>query len=112
MLLSSLSLFRKPFLLLHKNNHIHHPQEIKMKNTLSAAAISLCYLFSSSSVVQADKPITTAVGRDAPDELIAKTTKDAKSYFVHKSVIIPHDDKKHRGGEDAAATSDQWLVGE
>lgn len=30
--------------------------------------------------------------------------------FVHGTVIIPHDDKKHRGGEDAAATSDDVLV--
>lgn len=35
---------------------------------------------------------------------------DFSSYFVHKSVIIPHDEKKHRGGEDAAATSAQFLV--
>lgn len=32
------------------------------------------------------------------------------AYFVHKSVIIPHDDKIHRGGEDAASTSDRFLV--
>jgi hypothetical protein len=112
--LSSSPLFRKSFLLLHKNKNIPYPQEMKMKNALSATAISLCYLFSSSSLVQADKPITTgaAASRDAHDEVLATTTKDAKSYFLHKSVIIPHDDKKHRGGEDAAATSDQWLVGE
>jgi hypothetical protein len=111
--LSSSPLFRKSFLLLHKNKHIPYPQEMKMKNALSATAVSLCYLFSSSSLVQADKPITTgAASPDAHDEVLATTTKDAKSYFLHKSVIIPHDDKKHRGGEDAAATSDQWLVGE
>lgn len=38
------------------------------------------------------------------------TTLDLKYQFVHKSVIIPHDEKKFRGGEDAAATSDRWLV--
>jgi protein phosphatase PTC7 len=32
------------------------------------------------------------------------------SRFVHKTVIIPHDQKKHRGGEDAAATTDRLLV--
>ena len=32
------------------------------------------------------------------------------AYFVHKTVIIPHDDKKYRGGEDAAATSSHLLV--
>ena len=42
------------------------------------------------------------------EELIS--TVDVKFQFVHKSVIIPHDDKKFRGGEDAAATSDRWLV--
>lgn len=32
------------------------------------------------------------------------------AYFIHKTVIIPHDQKKHRGGEDAAAASDTLLV--
>ena len=32
------------------------------------------------------------------------------AYFIHKTVIIPHDQKKHRGGEDAAAASDTVLV--
>eukprot|EP00535_Pseudo-nitzschia_heimii_P004576 CAMPEP_0197178654 /NCGR_PEP_ID=MMETSP1423-20130617/3871_1 /TAXON_ID=476441 /ORGANISM="Pseudo-nitzschia heimii, Strain UNC1101" /LENGTH=445 /DNA_ID=CAMNT_0042628439 /DNA_START=44 /DNA_END=1381 /DNA_ORIENTATION=+ len=30
--------------------------------------------------------------------------------FAHKTVIIPHDEKKHRGGEDAASTTDTMLV--
>ena len=30
--------------------------------------------------------------------------------FVHKSVIIPHDSKLHRGGEDSATTSPNLLV--
>lgn len=30
--------------------------------------------------------------------------------FVHKTIIIPHDDKLDRGGEDAAACTDAWLV--
>jgi len=29
---------------------------------------------------------------------------------VHKTVIIPHDEKKFRGGEDSASTSDHLLV--
>jgi len=33
-----------------------------------------------------------------------------KAYFEHKTVIIPHDSKKYRGGEDAAATSLEYLV--
>jgi len=32
------------------------------------------------------------------------------AYFDHKTVLIPHDDKKHRGGEDAAATSDTMII--
>ena len=32
------------------------------------------------------------------------------AFFVHKTVIIPHDEKKYRGGEDAAATSSHLLV--
>ena len=32
------------------------------------------------------------------------------AYFRHKTVIIPHDEKKHRGGEDAAGASDTILV--
>jgi protein phosphatase PTC7 len=40
-----------------------------------------------------------------------QATKSSSSFrFLHKTVIIPHDQKKHRGGEDAAATSDQLLV--
>ena len=31
-------------------------------------------------------------------------------YFEHKTVMIPHDKKKDRGGEDAATTSARWLV--
>jgi protein phosphatase PTC7 len=40
------------------------------------------------------------------------TNKSSRSTFrfVHKTVIIPHDQKKHRGGEDAAATTDRLLV--
>ena len=32
------------------------------------------------------------------------------AYFVSKTIIIPHDDKKHRGGEDAAAHDHQILI--
>jgi protein phosphatase PTC7 len=33
-----------------------------------------------------------------------------RARFVHKTIIIPHDDKKFRAGEDAASTIDQMLV--
>jgi protein phosphatase PTC7 len=32
------------------------------------------------------------------------------AYFISKTIIIPHDEKKHRGGEDAAATDETILV--
>ena len=32
------------------------------------------------------------------------------AFFRHKTVIIPHDDKKHRMGEDAALASNNLLV--
>ena len=35
---------------------------------------------------------------------------DVGAYFKHKTVIIPHDSKKHRGGEDSASSSDTVLV--
>ena len=31
-------------------------------------------------------------------------------FFQSRTVIIPHDDKIHRGGEDAAASSDTVLT--
>ena len=34
----------------------------------------------------------------------------AKPYFVSKTIIIPHDEKKHRGGEDAAENDESILV--
>ena len=32
------------------------------------------------------------------------------SFFQSKTVIIPHDDKRHRGGEDSADSNDTLLV--
>ena len=32
------------------------------------------------------------------------------AYFEHKTVLIPHDEKRHRGGEDAAHASASLLV--
>ena len=45
-----------------------------------------------------------------PTSSSSSSTDNDSFRFVHKTVIIPHDQKKHRGGEDAAATSDQLLV--
>ena len=59
---------------------------------------------------------SAVVGSDNPDaaaEPIVNKEEASPSigaYFVHKTVIIPHDEKKFRGGEDAAATSDTVLV--
>ena len=33
-----------------------------------------------------------------------------KAYFLSKTIIIPHDEKKHRGGEDAAAADEYTLI--
>jgi serine/threonine protein phosphatase PrpC len=38
------------------------------------------------------------------------SAKQIDSYFLHKTVIIPADDKKFRGGEDAAKATDSLLV--
>ena len=79
---------------------------MKTKSFLSPVVLSLCHF---SNLAIADR----AVPSDKQDEpFIATTELKPTSFFRHRSVIIPHDDKKHRGGEDAAATNDQWLVGE
>ena len=31
-------------------------------------------------------------------------------YFLHKTIVIPHDDKKHKGGEDAVHASDNLMI--
>ena len=49
-------------------------------------------------------------GNAQADKDVDGATGTIGAYFVHKSVIIPHDSKKNRGGEDAAATSEQFLV--
>ncbi|KAL3923342.1 MAG: hypothetical protein SGILL_001708, partial [Bacillariaceae sp.] len=49
------------------------------------------------------------VSNDDDDDAASSTTSSS-FHFVHKTVIIPHDQKKHRGGEDAASTSDRILV--
>jgi protein phosphatase PTC7 len=65
--------------------------------------------------------VVTAFQPDVPpppsDEAVTMSTTPDESlrggvgaYFAHKSVIIPHDDKRHRGGEDAAAACDTMLV--
>ena len=32
------------------------------------------------------------------------------AYFFHKTIIIPKDDKRHRGGDDDALATDKMLV--
>jgi len=39
-----------------------------------------------------------------------KSSSVLPKHFISKTIIIPHDDKKFRGGEDAASTTDQILV--
>jgi protein phosphatase PTC7 len=48
--------------------------------------------------------------KDESSQDASPISRSIGAYFVHKTVIIPHDDKKHRGGEDAASTSPQFLV--
>ena len=45
-----------------------------------------------------------------PEAQQQQQSNDVGAYFRHKTVIIPHDSKKHRGGEDAASSSDTVLV--
>jgi protein phosphatase PTC7 len=55
--------------------------------------------------------VTASVVPSADDPSIpSPDPNDDAFHFVHKTVIIPHDQKKFRGGEDAAATSDRILV--
>jgi serine/threonine protein phosphatase PrpC len=55
---------------------------------------TLCLLFAS---------CTTVAGQESNEESLG-------AYFRHKTVLIPDDSKLHRGGEDAAASSDTILV--
>lgn len=67
--------------------------------------------------VRADKRVPASSSQQTQQEETI-SAKDAllkrgdhyNYYFEHKSVIIPHDEKKFRGGEDAASTSDRLLV--
>ncbi|VEU41116.1 unnamed protein product [Pseudo-nitzschia multistriata] len=75
---------------------------------LRSFCLLLALLLLSAAGVRASAPV--------PDEAPlagAATDANAKSAtarFVHKTIIIPHDDKKFRGGEDAASTVDDLLV--
>ena len=39
-----------------------------------------------------------------------ETAYNPGSFFQSKTVIIPHDDKRHRGGEDSASSNDHVLA--
>jgi len=56
--------------------------------------------------------VAALVPPSSDQDATTSTTTSDKSYyqFRHKTVIIPHDDKKFRGGEDAAQTSANFLV--
>jgi len=41
---------------------------------------------------------------------LASATFQPTAYFLSKTIIIPHDEKKYRGGEDAAASNQYMLV--
>ena len=64
-------------------------------------------------VVHASVPVPDAEGVTTTNEGRSAAAAAAPQYtykFVHKTVIIPHDEKKFRGGEDSASTSDRILV--
>ena len=44
------------------------------------------------------------------DQIGLDTTYKPGAYFEYKTVIIPKDETKHRGGEDSADGSDSMLV--
>lgn len=78
---------------------------------LSFAFVWMAVLLLSSSwalVVEASAPVP---GNEAiQEEEVTESSKTPKARFVHKTIIIPHDSKKFRGGEDAASTIDTMLV--
>lgn len=67
-------------------------------------------------LVEASAPVpqegkdAVAEGSETAFESVSESEDAARYKFVHRTVIIPHDDKKHRGGEDAASTIDSMLV--
>lgn len=76
----------------------------------SMNVLLVCWLLLNvSQVVRGDKRVPVTPNTEG-QELLSVNVDDLNFHFVHRTVIIPHDDKKFRGGEDAASTSDRWLV--
>ena len=119
----SLSLWRNN----NSNSNYNNPS---IMIVLMMAVVTFLTLFSSSSssssllYVNASAPAVVAAD-DVAVETAEEVVVDEKSNnnnnnivktninqyrFVHKTVIIPHDDKKFRGGEDSASTSDHMLI--
>eukprot|EP00934_Nitzschia_sp_Nitz4_P000426 Nitzschia sp. Nitz4//scaffold241_size29735//20649//21683//NITZ4_008029-RA/size29735-processed-gene-0.14-mRNA-1//-1//CDS//3329543784//426//frame0 len=53
--------------------------------------------------------VASSLATESVDSLLDDPVEDP-FFFVHKSVLIPHDSKISRGGEDAISTSDKFLV--
>ena len=68
---------------------------------------ALLLLVSSCDVAEASAPVPET---ETVEEETSTPSKPQKARFVHKTIIIPHDSKKFRGGEDAASTIDTMLV--
>ncbi len=68
--------------------------------------LALLWLVSSFREALASAPVPETELLTAEEE----SGKSQKARFVHKTIIIPHDQKKFRGGEDAASTIDTMLV--
>lgn len=41
---------------------------------------------------------------------LSERSQNLGAYFEYKTVIIPANDKRHRGGEDSADANDTYLV--
>ncbi|KAG7370522.1 stage II sporulation protein E SpoIIE [Nitzschia inconspicua] len=65
----------------------------------------------SEATVKEEKTADDVVTSVPSSSYSSSSSSSSSTYrFLHKTVIIPHDAKKFRGGEDAAATTDQLLV--
>lgn len=65
----------------------------------------------SHSISRVRPTLVRAFSQSKKKEQAESTLNEEDYYYFHsKAVIIPHDDKIDRGGEDAAETSDRFLV--
>ena len=94
-------------------SQISHSKQ-KMRVTSTSATLLLLFAPFTTPAVDAE---TIRTDEPAAEEQLAASRVSSsrgefrdEARFVHRTVIIPADDKRHRGGEDAAATADDILV--